>query len=322
MYVDILFNVVHADCERVTDPQGAERAYTKPKENVGLTKWAFILRAHPFHLSLPRHRTPPSMAAALPHRLFLCGGRLPRIRRPLAARFASSSNTNSPVSFPFSDSDDDTTSAAAAVDPPKLPPPYDPFNKTPPFSQPPSDPSDLQQVFHNLRSGDGLMSSAVRMFDGLSKDGLTHEALALFSQIKDKGSMPDVVAHTAVIEAYAGAGRGKEALRTYLRMLSDGVKPNAYTYAVLIKGLARGGKVGEAGKYLVEMVGVGMMPNAGTIAALFEAFVKEGKVEEGGEVLRVLTDKGYVPDEKAVREQLGDKRGPVFRSVIGLLFGK
>lgn len=105
-------------------------------------------------------------------------------------------------------------------------------------------------------------------------------------------------------------------------MLSDGVKPNAYTYAVLIKGLARGGKVGEAGKYLVEMVGVGMMPNAGTIAALFEAFVKEGKVEEGGEVLRVLTDKGYVPDEKAVREQLGDKRGPVFRSVIGLLFGK
>lgn len=265
-------------------------------------------------------------AAALPNRLLFSGSILRRLRRPIAARFASSSNTNSPVSFPFSDSDDDTsaaaTSAAAAVDPSKLPPPYDPFNKTSPFSQPPSDPADLQQVFHHLRSGDGLMSSAVRMFDGLSKDGLTHEALALFSQIKDKGAMPDVVAHTAVIEAYAGAGRAKEALRTYLRMLSDGVKPNAYTYAVLIKGLARGGKVGEAGKYLVQMVGVGMKPNAGTIAAVFEAFVKVGKVEEGEEVLRVLKGKGFAPDEKAVREQLGDKRGPVFRGVVRLLFGK
>lgn len=284
-----------------------------------------VLGAHPSHLPSQTIEGPPilpSMAAALHYRLLFSGGNLHRLRLPIAVRFASSSNTNSPVSFPFSDSDDDTTAAAAAVDPSKLPPPYDPFNKTSPFSQPPSDPSDLQQVFHHLGSGDGLMSSAVRMFDGLSKDGLTHEALALFSQIKDKGAMPDVVSHTAVIEAYAGAGRAKEALRSYLRMLSVGVQPNAYTYAVLIKGLARGGKVGEAGKYLVEMVGVGMKPNAGTIAAAFEAFVKEGKVEEGEEVLRVLKGKGFAPDEKAVREQLGDKRGPAFRGVIGLLFGK
>lgn len=78
------------------------------------------------------------------------------------------------------------------------------------------------------------------MFDGLSKDGLTHEALQLFSVMKDKGTMPDVVAHTAVIQAYVNAGgtHWKNALRTYQRMLACGVLPNAYTFSVLIKGVS------------------------------------------------------------------------------------
>lgn len=77
------------------------------------------------------------------------------------------------------------------------------------------------------------------MFDGLSKDGLTHEALELFSVIKDKGTMPDVVAHTAVIKAYVDAGgtHWKNAVRTYEKMLACGVLPNAYTFSVLIKGV-------------------------------------------------------------------------------------
>ncbi|KAJ4850280.1 hypothetical protein Tsubulata_038921 [Turnera subulata] len=238
---------------------------------------------------------------------------------------------NTKVNFSLSDSDSDSEpsddnddennpSPKKQLAKTKLPPPYNPFNKTPVVEEP-QDPKDLQRIFHDMRAEGGLVNNAVKMFDALSKDGLTHEALELFRQIKDKGHMPDVVAHTAVVEAYATAGHSKEALKVFLRMLASGVAPNAYTYSVLIKGLAADGKLlGEAKKYVMEMIGKGMRPNAGTYTAVFEAFVREEKVEEGREFLVKMKENGFVPDEKSVREVLGNKRGPVVRSVINILF--
>ncbi|KAF2321979.1 hypothetical protein GH714_005148 [Hevea brasiliensis] len=81
-----------------------------------------------------------------------------------------------------------------------------------------------------------------------------HEALELISQIKDKGRMPDVGAHTAVIEVYANAGRSKEAPKVFLRMLACGVAPNAYTYTVPAKAVAADGKLADARKYIWEMI--------------------------------------------------------------------
>ncbi|ONK62991.1 uncharacterized protein A4U43_C07F10260 [Asparagus officinalis] len=161
---------------------------------------------------------------------------------------------------------------------------------------------------------EGLTNSAIKMFDALSKDGRTHEAMALFAVIKDKGTMPDVVAHTAVIEAYAN-------VRSFERMLASGVEPNVYTYGVLIKGLARDGRVGEARKFLAEMTGKGMRPNAGVCVEVFEACVREEKVGEGRAILEEMKGRGFAPDEKEVRQLLG-KRGKMFRGVMGLIFGK
>ncbi|CAM8963102.1 unnamed protein product [Rhodiola kirilowii] len=217
-----------------------------------------------------------------------------------------------------SESDDE---APKEVEKPKLPPPYDPFNKKPVIEDP-EDPSNLQEIFHNMRS-DGLMQNAVKMFDGLSKDGLTHEALQLFSEIKEKGNMPDVIGHTAVIEAYANAGQSKESHKVYLRMLAAGVLPNAYTYSVLIKGLAKDkNKLGDARKYLVEMMGKGMRPNAETYAAVAEGFVREGMESECMSLVEEMKEKGYVADEMAVREALSSKRGPVYRTVMNICFAK
>ncbi|KAK3441373.1 pentatricopeptide repeat-containing protein At4g38150 [Eucalyptus grandis] len=233
------------------------------------------------------------------------------------------------VNFSLSDSEDEEAqgegdggaAASAPADEAKLPPPYDPFSKKPAVEEP-EDPKNLQEVFHKMRS-EGLTDYAVKMFDALSKDGRTHEALELFGQIKDKGHMPDVVAHTAVIEAYCNAGgQSKEALKVFMRMLASGVAPNAYTYAVLVKGLADDGRLADAKKYVIEMMSKGMMPPAATYAAVFEAFAKDGKEEEAREFLEAMKGRGFVPDEKAVREAIGSKRGPVFRSVMSILFGK
>ncbi|KAF8038280.1 hypothetical protein BT93_B0971 [Corymbia citriodora subsp. variegata] len=138
--------------------------------------------------------------------------------RPFAA---GSDNAHKPpslgnpklVNFSLSDSEDEEAEGdgeggvAAAADKAKFPPPYDPFSKKPAVEEP-EDPKNLQEVFHKMRT-EGLNDYAVKMFDALSKDGCTHEALELFSQIKDKGHMPDIVAHTAVIEAYCNADRAK-----------------------------------------------------------------------------------------------------------------
>ncbi|KAK4273349.1 hypothetical protein QN277_021769 [Acacia crassicarpa] len=233
------------------------------------------------------------------------------------------------VNFSLSDSDsedeneDDSKNAHKETNRnKKLPPPYDPFNKKPAIEEP-KDPKDLQEIFHNMRSGDGLLNHAVKMFDALSKDGLTHEALALFGQIKDKGQMPDVVAHTAIIEAYANAAQPKEALKVYMRMLASGVSPNAYTYTVLIKGLTSDSKFfGDAKKYLLEMMEKGMTPNAATYTAVFEALARDYKAEEATEFLKQMKAKGFVADEKAVRELLSSNRGPIFRTVLSILFGR
>ncbi|QCE07193.1 pentatricopeptide repeat-containing protein At4g38150-like [Vigna unguiculata] len=203
-----------------------------------------------------------------------------------------------------------------------LPPPYDPFSKKPAIEDP-KDPKDLQQIFHDMRSGDGLLNHAVKMFDALSKEGLTHEALELFAQIKDKGHMPDVVAHTAILEAYANAAQPKEAHKVYMRMLASGVSPNAYTYAVLVTALAADAKfVKDASKYLLEMMDKGMKPNAKTYTSVFEGLLKEERLDEATRLLEQMKAKGFVPDEKAVREVVSNKRGQVFRNLINLLFGR
>ncbi|XP_078445499.1 uncharacterized protein LOC144714602 [Wolffia australiana] len=258
----------------------------------------------------------------------------PPSNRPPPPRFT---NTNATFHWSSSSSDDDDSDdeqrrkkkKTKEEEEKKLPPPYDPFSKKPVIEDP-KDPKDLQEIFHKMRT-EGLTNYAIKMFDGLSKDGLTHEALALFAQIKDKGSMPDVVAHTAVLEAYANAGgHSKEALNTYLRMLASGVQPNAYTLGVLIRGLAVDGKLDEAAKYLLEMMAKGMKPNAATYLAVFEAFFfffgkdkdkDKDNVEEAKALLKEMRARGFSPDEKAVREHLG-RRGAVYRSMMSFLFGK
>ncbi|KAL8205955.1 hypothetical protein R6Q57_009506 [Mikania cordata] len=264
-----------------------------------------------------RHHQPPLFAHLRPPpRLYSCS--------TTSSEHSTSPKRNTKVNFsPSSDSESDDHPQPTTVNKRKPPPPYNPFNKTPSITEP-DDPTNLQEVFHKIRT-DGLHSSAVKMFDALSKDGLTHEALELFSQIKDKGHMPDVVAHTAVIEAYAAAGKPKEALKVYMRMLASGVLPNAYTYTLLIKALAGSGEpklLDEANKYFVEMMGKNIKPNSGTCVAVFEGLVKGGKEDEGRELVGKMKDLGFPPDEQGLRELLKNKRGQVFRSVANILFEK
>ncbi|CAH9053364.1 unnamed protein product [Cuscuta epithymum] len=285
-----------------------------------------------FRPTIPK---PPSFHRLVPRPCFLRNGIgfCTTAETPVSSDAQPPPKRNTLVNFSLSDSDSDGESdgeeankspAAKTIDKSRLPPPYDPFNKKPVIEEP-DDPKNLQEVFHKIRS-DGLINNAVKMFDGLSKDGLTHEALELFSIIKDKSEMPDVVAHTAVIEAYCDAGQPKEAHKVYQRMLVSGVLPNAYTYSVLIKSLATSGDpklAKEAKKYVIEMVEKrGMKPNAATCVRSFEGLVQVGMEDEGKELLEMIKKRGVVPEEGGMREVLKNKRGPVYRTLMSILYGK
>lgn len=205
------------------------------------------------------------------------------------------------------------------VDPKKHKPLFDPFNKKP-VIQEPDDPTDLQDVFHKMRE-DGLVQQAVKMFDALSKDGLTHEAMKLFGQMKDKSRMPDVVAHTAVVEAYAKAGKPKDALKVFMRMQASGCLPNSYSYSVLIQGLCQGGMLQEAGKYTLEMLGYGWKPNAATYVTLVDSYLRAQKADEMRQLLVKLNEKGFVADDKAARQHM-KSMGRFNRGVMDMLFGQ
>ncbi|KAK7392154.1 hypothetical protein VNO78_20584 [Psophocarpus tetragonolobus] len=244
---------------------------------------------------------------------------------PICLRHCSSTNNfvDTKLNFSLSDSDSDSESDLENRNTQKIKtpaPPYDPFSKKPAIEEP-KDPKNLQEIFHNMRKGDGLFNHAVKMFDALSKEGLTHEALELFAHIKDKGHMPDVVAHTAILQAYAHAAQPKEALKVYMRMLASGVSPNAYTYAVLITGLAPHPKfVKDASKYLLEMMDKGITPNAHTYTSVFEALVREDNLDQAARLLDQMKAKGFIPNHNAVRQVLTTKRGPVFTNLMHLLF--
>ncbi|KAI4310695.1 hypothetical protein MLD38_035651 [Melastoma candidum] len=255
----------------------------------------------------------------------LISGFLRRNRAPTAKLFTTSSPRNpNLVNFsPPSDSEDSDLEDQRPQPRPPLPPPYNPFStKTKPEPDN-TDPSDLQRVFHNIRSDpQALTDYAAKMFDYLSRQGLTHEALSFFSVMKDKGQMPDVIPFTAVIEAYAkaGGGQSRQAEKVWMRMLASGVEPSVYTYEVLVRGMTRDGRAGDAGKYVREMAGKGMRGSAEMWVEVVEGFAAGGREEEGRrlwEEVRGKVGRGF--EEGELREAVKGRRGAAARAAMAIL---
>ncbi|KAL0370247.1 UNVERIFIED_CONTAM: Pentatricopeptide repeat-containing protein [Sesamum angustifolium] len=60
------------------------------------------------------------------------------------------------------------------------------------------------------------------MLDGLCKDGLVQEAMKLFGLMREKGTIPEVVVYTAVVEGFCKAHKFDDAIRIFKKMQSNG----------------------------------------------------------------------------------------------------
>ncbi|KAH1163639.1 hypothetical protein GLYMA_01G176900v4 [Glycine max] len=181
-------------------------------------------------------------------------------------------------------------------------------------------PQDANEIFKKMKET-GLIPNAVAMLDGLCKDGLVQEALKLFGLIREKGTIPEIVIYTAVVEGYTKAHKADDAKRIFRKMQSSGISPNAFSYTVLIQGLYKCNRLHDAFEFCVEMLEAGHSPNVTAFVGLVDGFCNEKGVEEAKSAIKTLTEKGFVVNEKAVGQFL-DKKAPFSPSVWEAIFGK
>lgn len=181
-------------------------------------------------------------------------------------------------------------------------------------------PEDADEIFKKMKET-GLIPNAVSMLHGLCQDGLVQEAMKLFSLMHEKGTIPEVIIYTAVIEGFCKAHKLDDAKRIFRKMQGNGISPNAITYGGLIQGLLRKKSLDDALEFSVEMLEAGHSPNLATFTGLVDCFCRERGLEEAQHMIRTLREKSFFFEDKAVREYL-DKKGPFSQLVWEAILGK
>ncbi|CAI0427084.1 unnamed protein product [Linum tenue] len=185
---------------------------------------------------------------------------------------------------------------------------------------PQSPPPEADEIFRKMKET-GLIPNAVAMLDGLCKDGLVQDAMKLFAQMREKGTMPDVVIYTAVVDGFCKAQKLEDAKRIFRKMISNGINPNAFSYTVLIQGLYKCAQLDDAVEFCCEMLEAGHSPNVTTFVGLVDAMCRHKGMEEARGVIKSLREKGMYLNDKAVREFL-DKNAPLSSALWEAFFGK
>ncbi|KAJ0952645.1 putative tetratricopeptide-like helical domain superfamily [Helianthus annuus] len=181
-------------------------------------------------------------------------------------------------------------------------------------------PEDADEIFKKMKET-GLIPNAVAMLHGLCSDGLVQDAMKLFGVMRERGSIPEVVIYTAVVEGFCKAQKGDEAIRIFRKMQGNGIVPNAFSYGVIVQGLVKGKWLDDGFEFCLEMVEAGHSPNLATFTGLVSAFSRERGLEAAQIVISKLKDKGFGFDEKGVRDFM-EKKGPFSPMVWEAIFGK
>ncbi|KAL3510229.1 hypothetical protein ACH5RR_029630 [Cinchona calisaya] len=182
---------------------------------------------------------------------------------------------------------------------------------------PPQPPEDADEIFRKMKRTE-LIPNAVAMLDGLCK-GLVQEAMKLFGLMRERGTIPEVVMYSAVVEEFCKAQKLDAAVRIFKIMQSNGIRPNAFSYGVLIQGPYRGKRLDDAKEFCLELENR-HSPNVATFTSLVDGFCWEKGLEEAQTMICTLRQKGFFLDEKPIREYL-EKKCPflplVWEAILG-----
>ncbi|PUZ75427.1 hypothetical protein GQ55_1G168400 [Panicum hallii var. hallii] len=109
-----------------------------------------------------------------------------------------------------------------------------------------------RKIFDSVSNRDLAIWSA--MINGYACNGEGSEALALFSEMQNKGIQPDAIVFTHVLTACSHSGLVDEGLNCFHRMTVEyGIKPSIEHYMCMMDLLSKAGHLSVAMKFFKEM---------------------------------------------------------------------
>ncbi|XP_031383069.1 putative pentatricopeptide repeat-containing protein At3g49142 [Punica granatum] len=127
--------------------------------------------------------------------------------------------------------------------------------------------SDAREVFDQLKFRDIVSWTSMISAHGIS--GLGHDAVALFSKMRDSGLSPDSIAFVSVLSACSHSGLLDEGRNYFKSMVEEyGIEPRLEHFACMVDLLGRAGRVDEAYGFIKKMP---VEPNERVWGALLSA---------------------------------------------------
>ena len=128
------------------------------------------------------------------------------------------------------------------------------------------------------------------------KSSQWEHALELLSEMQEHELKPDVIAYSAAISACEKGSQWERALELIDKMRQKGVEPNVITYNAAISACAKGSQWARALELLSEMRQHGIEPNVVTYNAAISACEKGSQWERALELLSEMRERGVEPD--------------------------
>nr|GMD99711.1 pentatricopeptide repeat-containing protein At4g20090 [Ipomoea batatas] len=129
-----------------------------------------------------------------------------------------------------------------------------------------------------------------------AKEGKSEEVLKLWNEMIEKGSKPNTIVYSALIDGLCRDGRPDEAQEILLQMIKMDCTPNAWTYSSLMKGFFKIGKSNEAILVWKDMVDQNILPNEVCYSVLIHGLCGDGKLKEAMMVWKQMITNGWNPD--------------------------
>lgn len=142
-----------------------------------------------------------------------------------------------------------------------------------------------RMIFDSMFQKDAISWSV--MINGYSLHGDSETALALLSQMRCVGFIPDDITYVSILSACSHAGSVKQGQIAFNSMVEDGIVPRMEHYACMMDLLGRTGNLDEALEILKSF---SYKPSANILESLLGSCLVHGNIEVGEEIGGLLLE--------------------------------
>ena len=139
------------------------------------------------------------------------------------------------------------------------------------------------------------------MVDALVCNSQPEEALRLVEEVRDDGSMREIlntVIYSTLLKGFAQAKQPEKVQQVFEDMQADGIACNTVSYNTMIDANARTGRMARCDELFKDMQAVGVQPDIITFSTLVKGYCMDGDIDKGFAVLNDMTSRGkHEPDE-------------------------